>query len=140
MLLKRLRPTSRPDQTLFAPETVATLEAHSWPGNVRELANVVEHAAILGSDGPIGIEHLPGRFGRAAAGKTALRAVGAAGGGGAVNFGNTVQTLRDIEMAAIQEALARNSGNKPKTAEELGISLKTLYNKLNSASNLEQAG
>jgi two-component system NtrC family response regulator len=43
-------------------------------------------------------------------------------------------------MNAIHEALDRNGGNKPKTAEELGISLKTLYNKLNAANNLEQAG
>ena len=37
----------------------------------------------------------------------------------------------ELEMQAIHDALARNDGNKPKTAEELGISLKTLYNKLN---------
>jgi transcriptional regulator with PAS, ATPase and Fis domain len=39
--------------------------------------------------------------------------------------------LRDIEMQAIRETLARHGGNKPKAADELGISLKTLYNKLN---------
>ena len=39
-------------------------------------------------------------------------------------------TLRDLEMRAIESALARHNGNKSKAAEELGISLKTLYNKL----------
>jgi len=39
--------------------------------------------------------------------------------------------LREMEIQAIHEALARHNGNKPKAAEELGISLKTLYNKLN---------
>lgn len=130
VLLRRVRPSARPDEALFAPDTLRTLQTHSWPGNVRELANVIEHAAILGAEGPIGVEHLPGRFSRAIAGKITPQLRSAV----------VPQTLRDIEMAAIHESLARNSGNKPKTAEELGISLKTLYNKLNSAGNLEQAG
>ncbi len=41
-------------------------------------------------------------------------------------------------MQAIHEALDRHDGNKPKAAEELGISLKTLYNKLNQAAAMEQ--
>jgi len=40
------------------------------------------------------------------------------------------ESLRDLEMRAILEGLERNRGNKARTAEELGISLKTLYNKL----------
>jgi DNA-binding NtrC family response regulator len=40
------------------------------------------------------------------------------------------ESLRDLEMRAILEGLERNHGNKARTAEELGISLKTLYNKL----------
>jgi two-component system NtrC family response regulator len=48
-------------------------------------------------------------------------------------------SLREIEMQAIQQALDRHAGNKPKAAEELGISLKTLYNKLNQVSQLEQS-
>ena len=43
-------------------------------------------------------------------------------------------TLREIEMQVIHQALERLGGNKPKAAEELGISLKTLYNKLNQSS------
>ena len=42
-------------------------------------------------------------------------------------------TLREIELQAIYAAVERHDGNKPKAAEELGISLKTLYNKLNQA-------
>ena len=48
-------------------------------------------------------------------------------------------SLRDLEMQAIDQALDRNGGNKPKTAEELGISLKTLYNKLNQSILKESA-
>ena len=43
------------------------------------------------------------------------------------------QTLREIEMQVIYQTLERLGGNKPKAAEELGISLKTLYNKLNQS-------
>jgi DNA-binding NtrC family response regulator len=42
-------------------------------------------------------------------------------------------TLRDLEMKAIESAMQRHGGNKSKAAEELGISLKTLYNKLNQS-------
>ena len=48
-------------------------------------------------------------------------------------------TLRDLEMQAIHESLDRHDGNKPAVAEELGVSLKTLYNKLNQASSLEKS-
>ncbi len=48
-------------------------------------------------------------------------------------------TLRDMEMQAIHQSLERNGGNKPKAAEELGISLKTLYNKLHNESGLEKS-
>jgi two-component system NtrC family response regulator len=48
-------------------------------------------------------------------------------------------TLREIEMQAICESLERNDGNKPKAAEELGVSLKTLYNKLNQVNTLEKS-
>ena len=48
-------------------------------------------------------------------------------------------TLREIELVAIYQSLERHQGNKPKAAEELGISLKTLYNKLNQASALERS-
>ncbi len=42
-------------------------------------------------------------------------------------------------MEAILEALERNDGSKPKAVEQFGVSLKTLYNKLNSASELEKS-
>ena len=110
----------------IADDAIAVLKTHVWPGNVRELANVIEHATILCDDGPITAEHLPAQFNR-------RQLTGAA-----ANHPGPI-TLRDLEMQAIYQALERNGGNKPKAADELGISLKTLYNKLNQASDLEKS-
>ena len=126
-LLKRLRPHIRPADALFSPEATEKLSQHDWPGNVRELANVVEHASILCDELPISAEHLPERF--------AVRRLRIDAPVGKVEG---PITLRNLEMQAIYQALERNGGNKPKTAEELGISLKTLYNKLNQGQNLER--
>jgi two-component system NtrC family response regulator len=92
---------------------------------VRELANVIEHAMILCDEPPIDTEHLPRRFSSRRIVRPSLSKQG--------------RTLRDIEMEAIHEALDRHDGNKPKVAEELGISLKTLYNRLNQAAALEKS-
>ncbi len=127
-LLRRLRPHVRTADQLFTPEALERLTQHEWPGNVRELANVVEHASILCDELPISAEHLPDHFG---ARRLKIETA-------AVKTDNPI-TLRDLEMQAIYQSLERNGGNKPKTAEELGISLKTLYNKLNQVQNLERS-
>ena len=98
----------------------------AWPGNVRELANAIEHASILCDSGPILPEHLPNNFETRRIRSLKMTNIG-------------TLTLRDLEMQAIEQALTRNDGNKPKTAEELGISLKTLYIKLNQSLLKESA-
>lgn len=122
-LYRRFRPNTRPDDTLFTREAIAALQAHVWPGNVRELANVIEHATILCDRPPITPEHLPRGFASRALRPRQLGPM----------------TLRDLENLAIQEAMERHEGNKHAVAEELGISVKTLYNKLHQSSGpLEQ--
>jgi len=116
----------RGSEAQLAEETIQALRGHVWPGNVRELANVIEHATILCDAGPIYREHLPQHFD-----SRQLQ--------GAARQRRGVMTLREMEMEAILEALHRNEGSKPKAAEQLGVSLKTLYNKLNSASELEKS-
>ena len=127
-LIMRFRPQARPDDELFTPEAISVLSEHCWPGNVRELANVIEHASILCDDGPIGVEHLPNKLE-----SRRLRSSVAAAPFQAKLGASSPQTLREIEMQAIFQTLERLGGNKPKAAEELGISLKTLYNKLNQS-------
>ena len=109
------------EDAVFSPDVLDALAGHTWPGNVRELANVIEHAMILCDSPPIKPEHLPQRFFAQVT---------------AVSVARSTETLnlRDLEMRAIHEALDRHQGNKSKAIEELGISLKTLYNKLNQES------
>jgi DNA-binding NtrC family response regulator len=102
----------------ISEQALQVLATHHWPGNVRELANVIEHAAILSGGGTITPNHLPQQF-RSPARKPAA----------ATNVGAT-PSLRDIEMEHILTVLEKHQGNKPNAARELGISLKTLYNKL----------
>jgi len=104
----------------IAEDAIGALCGHLWPGNVRELANVIEHATILCDEGPIRGEHLPQRF-------DARQLVGAA------RKKRGPMTLRELESEAIQDALVRCEGSKPKAAAELGVSIKTLYNRLNQA-------
>jgi DNA-binding NtrC family response regulator len=124
-LARRFLGTQVPDGKAFSPDAIERLCNYGWPGNVRELANVVEHASILCDRVPIGVEHLPERFQDV---QTQIWSSGSA-----------PATLNEIELRAIHHALERNGGNKSKTAEELGISLKTLYNKLNSDQHLEKS-
>jgi len=125
-LLSRSRGKPNVAGQAFTDDTIAALKAHVWPGNVRELANAIEHATILCGEGPIGPEHLPAQLDR-------RQLTGAA-----VHHPGPI-SLRELEMQAIFQALERHGGNKPRAADELGISLKTLYNKLNTANELERS-
>jgi DNA-binding NtrC family response regulator len=125
-LLLRNWPQLRPADECFTEETMALLQGHCWPGNVRELANVIEHAAILAEAPPIRPEHLPSRFDSRRLRTTLTRFAPA-------------MTLRELEMQAIHQSLERQQGNKSRAAEELGISLKTLYNKLNQEAELDKS-
>lgn len=124
-LLRRFRPQAGKIEQQLTDDAVAALKDHVWPGNVRELANVIEHATILCESGPINADDLPQHFNRRKL-SSAARSRGP-------------MTLRELEMEAIHESLERNDGVKPKVAAELGISLKTLYNKLNQETGLKAA-
>jgi len=135
----KARPQTPPEAVVAEPEVFETLAHHRWPGNIRELANVIEHALVLCDELPLSAEHLPTRLGaglpRAAvpaktATGTVAEAVVSPTQPPAAASHRKPESLRDLEMRAILEGLERNHGNKARTAEELGISLKTLYNKL----------
>jgi len=124
-LLRRHR-SDGSDDALFTDLAMQELKDHQWPGNVRELANVIEHAAILCDSMPIGHHDLPRHFGRRQLRKEIRDA--------------SPMTLRELEAIAIEKSVERHDGNKPAAAAELGVSLKTLYNKINAAEERRQAG
>ena len=149
------RPQTPPGAAVVAAEVLETLSRHRWPGNIRELANVIEHALVLCDELPLLVDHLPARLGGglvrgpiaaltpernaaasfssmpAAAAMPAISAMPAASAASAaMPVANRPESLRELEMRAILSGLERNHGNKARTADELGISLKTLYNKL----------
>ena len=122
--------------TEVSAEVMESLHRHRWPGNVRELRNVLERAVILAGEGTIESKHLPVFLqGRAmAAGVSAeapadLPAPVPQDDPDAVKFpiGTTVE---DAEKGLILRTLEHTRNNKTRAAEILGISLKTLHNKL----------
>jgi len=107
----------------FAPLAMSMLLKYEWPGNVRELENAIERAVILLSGEHITEKQLPLRIVRqhpdhATAADTGMPAT------------DGTRTLEDIEKEAIEATLAATDGNKSETARRLGISRKTLHNKL----------
>ncbi|HMC89905.1 MAG TPA: helix-turn-helix domain-containing protein, partial [Gemmataceae bacterium] len=112
--------------TLLSPEAVDVLLEHEWPGNVREMANVMEHAFIISGGQRITPEHLPHHIRPSSGAPTLSLAVTPASG-----TTPGARTLREIEMEHVLRVLEKHGGNKPAAAAELGISLKTMYNKLN---------
>src|ERR1700684_963926 len=107
-------------------EMLARLMAHDWPGNVRELRNTIERAVILCGEGYMETRHLPPTFGqrfmRADPGTTSYSDSGVH-----VEIGSTVD---EAERMLILKTLESTRNNKTRAAEILGISLKTLHNKL----------
>jgi DNA-binding NtrC family response regulator len=114
---------------LLGPEAIDVLLEHEWPGNVRELANVMEHAYIIAGGQRITPEHLPHHIHAHSGPAPTLSLAEAPDEEVASSPGP--RTLREIEMEHVLRVLEKHGGSKPAAAAELGISLKTLYNKLN---------
>jgi DNA-binding NtrC family response regulator len=93
-----------------------SLCAHDWPGNVRQLQNVIERAVILGGGGDLDVPGLD-------LGDEMNR------GDDAAPLGDDL-TIREMEKELILRKLARTGGNRTRAATELGISVRTLRNKL----------
>jgi DNA-binding NtrC family response regulator len=104
---------------VVAEDVLEMFRGYSWPGNVRELRNTLERAVLTVSGEVLTKEHLSPDFGRP------LRTSG--------DDGLTLRagmTVAEVERRLIQETLNFTHNNKTRAAEMLGISLKTLHNKL----------
>jgi transcriptional regulator with PAS, ATPase and Fis domain len=95
---------------------------YNWPGNVRELRNTLERAVIVCEGGMVEPRHLPPNFGT-----SGLKMAASDGAGIRLEVGTTVE---EAEKMLILKTLAATNNNKTRAAEILGISLKTLHNKL----------
>jgi transcriptional regulator with PAS, ATPase and Fis domain len=105
------------------PEMMEMFLGYDWPGNVRELRNVLERAVILAGEGTVRTDHLPPGFGGS------VKAAAPAGPPNAVTL-PVGTTVGQAEQALICRTLEYAGNNKTRAAEILGISLKTLHNKL----------
>src|SRR4051794_270466 len=111
--------------TYVTQEVMEAFKKHNWPGNVRELRNVLERAVIMAGEGAIQMAHLPYDFGVSVGSRPPAK----------VFDPESVRlpvgtTVGDAEKALIQLTLQHTKNNKTRAAEILGISLKTLFNKL----------
>ena len=97
------------------------LIAQPWPGNVRELRNTIERAMIVCEGDTILPKHIPP--------SPSMRVVESGDGSDSVSF-PVGTSLEDAEKALILRTLAASGNNKTRAADVLGISLKTLHNKL----------
>ena len=103
---------------------VAELEQYTWPGNVRELQNACERAVLLAGEGELKAEHF---------------LLGSVKGGSSSEGDDELKlhsglTVHEAERRLILETLRSTGNNKTKAAELLGISIRTLRNKLNEYS------
>ncbi len=114
------------------PSILERMMTYEWPGNARELRNVMERAVVLCPDGaPLDALHLPPQFGQSQA--APARAIDASTI--PVRIGATVD---EMERVLILRTLEATGQNKTRAAEVLGISLKTLHNKLKEYSQLKE--
>ena len=107
-------------------------QGYSWPGNVRELRNTLERAVIVCEGSVIETKHLPPGFGHAPA-RTGAHDPNALH----LGVGTTVE---EAERQLIMKTLESTNNNKTRAAEILGISLKTLHNKLKEYGAAATAG
>ncbi len=118
----------------LAPSIVDRMMAWNWPGNGRELRNTIERAVILCPDGaPLDAGHLPPAFGRSPVTTPAASDASLV----PVRVGTTVD---EAERLLIPSARSKPTGqNKTRAAEILGVSPKTLHNKLKEYSQNREA-
>jgi len=112
----KYRPALPAPSVQFTPEVLQKLQEYDWPGNVRELENWVRRAMVLSTGAVPAPELLP----EAASGKTEDPPAGIEAG----------KSLRELERTLLEKTLAATGGNRTRTAGMLGVSLRTVRNKI----------
>ena len=114
------------------------LLAHDWPGNVRELQNLMERAVLLAGAGPIrpmhflldGQEWSPESLEEGEAVALDVPSMPSATSSVTIDADGRIPTIQEMEMHLIIKSLDKTAGNRTKASELLGISVRTLRNKL----------
>jgi two-component system response regulator HydG len=116
--------------SMITPEATDCLVRYSWPGNIRELQNTVERMRVLSGGNKITAQELPPMIRNPLAHKKELK-------------NNEVppveMTLEELERLHILRCLEHFDGNKTRAAQSLGITIKTLYNKLHRYGILDKS-
>ncbi|MCL2220030.1 MAG: sigma-54 dependent transcriptional regulator [Chitinispirillia bacterium] len=134
-----------------ADDVINALTRYRWPGNIRELRNALERAIIFAKDAPLTAEHFAGLgdYGSAEEAKTegpwaAARMIETDGNHAwpTGQNGSPIWNLKELETCQILRALKAFDGDKAKACEALGISMSSLYRKLEAilGNTLEEAG
>jgi len=104
------------------PRAEQILLAHSWPGNLRELENVINRACILVDGHVIGLEELPAEMTSRATARAPAASTHAA---------SLREQIQQVEAQIVLRAIGAADGDRRLAAQRLGISLSSLYAKLN---------
>lgn len=116
---------------LFNAEALEVLKNYAWPGNIRELENTVERIKILSGGQPVGVNELPHYIKTLNTHPSEL----------SMSAPPSVDmALEDLERIHILRCLNHYEGNKTRAAQSLGITIKTLYNKLHRYGIFDQNG
>jgi DNA-binding NtrC family response regulator len=107
---------------LLHPEFVAGLQEHTWPGNVRELANFMRRVITLNDDSEIGPEYLKAELTPTCDPRVRI--------GGPSSLPPAGASMREAERQLLEATLEVTGGNRTRTAEILGVSLRTIRNKI----------
>ena len=118
--LRKLEEAQKREHMTVSPQALDALMAYDYPGNVRQLSNILEHAMILSSGSTIDLDSLPDVV------RCATLPLSRD-----FDFSEIPNiTIREMEKRMIQASLYRNHGKREATASELGISLRSLFNKI----------
>lgn len=117
--IKQIKRDARVDKDIsFSPEAIDALINYPWPGNVRELKNVLERTILLTRSNTVTLRELPAEISRSSHTPADI------------SLEDVPLSFSSYEKACMERALMVNNNNIEKTAEQLGISVSSLYRKM----------
>lgn len=128
--LERFAQENNADVTGFDDRAMEALMAYDWPGNIRELSNAVERAVVMSTGQLIFVDDLPERIATRLAGAAVPVSEAPPVDADLAQRRSLRELVAEHEARVIAEVLRRNGGNRVRTAQELGVSRRSLLYKL----------